>query len=208
MKRKVMLVAVAVILCSLVITGGTLAYFTASGRTTNQVTTGKIAMTLHDEYEKQDNLVPSTTTHHEKKVYVELDNASGDAFVRVKVETYWLDAEGNVLDLPAQNIAPDYLDGWQYLDGYYYYTEPLKAGESTTALFESFRFLPLSETDYQGDLTDNAYKGLTAHIDVKAEAIQAANDAISYDPAWHVIYDESAKKFDKPTALSDGAGNE
>lgn len=217
MKRKVMLVAVAVILCSLVITGGTLAYFTSSGRTTNQVTTGKIVMTLHEKYDepKNQNLAPSKTTPHDKDVWVEMDKTSGDAFVRVKVDTYWTKiGDKNRLDLYAGNIAPDFNTGdtgdWQYLDGYWYYKKPVGAGEVTESLFKTFHFLPLSATEYEGSLTDNDYKGLEAHIDVTAEAIQEANDAILYD--WGVVYskiNENQYSFDKPTEISgENSGNE
>ncbi|MGI5893417.1 MAG: hypothetical protein ACOX6P_02385 [Candidatus Merdivicinus sp.] len=196
MKRKVMLVAVAVILCSLIAMGGTLAFETISGRNTNQVSTGKIAITLHEEYEKQENLVPNPNKLIEKEVWVESDASAGDAYVRVQVKKEWISAGAFPGEpLTTDNIKLNVSENWQYLDGYYYYKEPLKAGSKTVPLMDGFYFMPLSDVDYEGALTDNDYKGLTAKIDVQAFAVQAANSAMEYE--WNVRYDAETKTFEK-----------
>lgn len=196
MKRKVMLVAVAVILCSLVIAGGTLAYTTFSGRNTNRVSTGQIAITLSEVYEKQEGLAPNPDKLIEKKVWVTNDG-SGDAYVRVQVEKSWNNTDGR--ELTTGNIGLN-INGtdWQYIEteqgAYYYYKSPLKPGEETALLMDGFYFLPLNNVEgYDGPLTDNDYKGLEAQIEVKAEAVQVANDAV--EAVWELSYDEESSEF-------------
>ena len=227
MKRKVMLVALAVILCSLVVVSGTLAYYTITGRNENQVSMGNIAIQLNDEYTPQYNLVPNPNQNEDalisKKISV-TNEGKGDAFVMIKVKKEWSTAIPSEDDKPLAtdnivlNIDETY---WQKLtdsgnaqNGYecYYYRYPLKAGKTTQLLMDGFYFMPLSEVGYQGDLVDNDYKGLTAHIDVQAFAVQAASAEGALAHEWGVIYDEQAHEFDRPTELSaengEDSGNE
>ena len=59
---------------------------------------------------------------------------------------------------------------------------------------DGFYFLPLNNVEgYDGPLTDNDYKGLEAQIEVKAEAVQVANDAV--EAVWELSYDEESSEF-------------
>ena len=196
MKRKVMLVAVAVILCSLVIAGGTLAFTTISGRNTNRVSTGQIAITLSEVYEKQEGLAPNPNKLIEKEVWVESGAQSGEAYVRIQAEKAWNNTDGRALSTDNIVLHIDKENGW-YLAGYYYYRAPLAPGEKTALLMDGFYFMPLTEVGYEGTLTDNDYKGLEAGISVKAEAVQAANNAV--EAVWGVVYDAETREF-VPTA--------
>lgn len=59
-------------------------------------------------------------------------------------------------------------------DGYYYYTEPIKAGESTNALFTGYT------------VSDTAPTGYALSIEIVAEAIQADPFA-NAEAAWNTI---------------------
>lgn len=222
MKRRVMLVAIAVILCSLVVAGGTLAYFTATSRPVNQVSTGKISITLHEQYgEEGENLVPNPQKLISKNVWVENNQDSGAAYVRIQVTKGWYEGRHNdkfletPLELPVDNIVLKLNPAqWFYHEdedgnGWYYYRQPLAAGESSGRLFSGFTFMPLSQltedqitdaADLQ-NVTDNDYKGLHAHIDVRAEAVQAVAGAVEHE--WQMTCDQNGNLLD-PAEQPDG----
>lgn len=199
MKRKVMLVAVAVILCSLVVMGGTLAYETITGRTTNRVHTGSIDIVLNEPVDTDKPLVPSDNLI-EHEVTVE-NRGAGDAFIRVNLSCEWgeyrngnfipaTDGEGE--NLSNENIRFETTDGWQRMDTGLYegvetYYARIPAGSDPSVLLEGFYFVPGSN--------DNLYKNKKLKIYVDATAIQTVNGAMEAE--WGVRYDESSKTFVK-----------
>ena len=98
MKRKLLILSLLVILAALT-AAGTLAYYTDSARTHNVITSGKVNIALHEWADKERKLpfkdktgvMPGTKV---TKI-VEVENTgTGAAFVRLRVETEVLSAEG------------------------------------------------------------------------------------------------------------------
>lgn len=163
--------------------GGTLAYFSTSERAHNVITSGEVNIRLVEKtYNEAGELVdfpdhalsgimPGSVV--DKIVTVENAGAS-DAWVRIAVERAFVSEDGTslhdamTLDTPSGEGA-----AWQLVedeDGseWWYYVKPLKAGESTSPLFNAVTF--------HKSAMDNAYQNGTAEINVSAQAVQYANN--------------------------------
>ncbi len=182
MNRKNLLIGSALVLAALLVVGGTMAWFTAgAGPVTNTFTAGTVEIELHDvTYDDLQALVPfpengiqnvNPGDDYTKIVYVE-NTGSKAVYVRVKLSPEWSGDLPNVVTIADEDyVMADFpiLDGWEYYEGWYYYTSPVAAGESTAHLIE--------EVIFAGKEMDNDYQGATFTLEVEAEAIQASNGA-------------------------------
>ena len=177
MKKWKIVALCTVLACLSIVASGTLAYFTASETVHNVITSGGVAIQLHEFSERgNEELVPwqdvdgvMPGAEISKIVTVENTGAS-DAWVRVSVTKSITLARGVQgtpdLSLVVLDINPT---DWTEQDGYYYYNDPLAPGETTPPLFTTVTFDPKMGNEYQGS---------TAHIDVKADAVQVANNPV------------------------------
>ena len=99
------------------------------------------------------------------------------AYIRATVVANWVDSEGNVLgERPEVSFTPG--ENWKEFGKYYYYTEVVEAGDSTSVLMKGFS---------PKDTTNGDYK---LSVDVLAQSIQARGaDAKGNKPielAWGV----------------------
>lgn len=175
MKKWKIIALSTVLACLSIVASGTLAYFTASETAHNVITSGGVAIQLHEFSERgNEELVPwqdvdgvMPGAEISKIVTVENTGAS-DAWVRVKVDKTITLARGVQgtpdLSLVVLDINPT---DWTEQGGYYYYNDPLAPSETTPPLFTIVTFDPKMGNEYQGS---------TAHIDVKADAVQVANN--------------------------------
>lgn len=175
MKKWKIIALSTVLACLAIVASGTLAYFTAQETAHNVITSGGVDIQLHEfsdngsdglvPWEKVEGVMPGAEIS--KIVTVENTGAS-DAWVRVSVTKSITLARGVQgtpdLSLVVLDINPT---DWTEQDGYYYYNKPLAPGETTPPLFTTVTFDPKMGNDYQGS---------TAHIDVKADAVQVANN--------------------------------
>ena len=83
-----------------------------------------------------------------------------DAYIRIRLVSYWVDGEGNIVDKPSEMPAVNPKNGWIMGSNYtYYYTEPVVS-------YGTQEFLGSSVTLKEED----GYKQV---VEVFAEAIQA-----------------------------------
>ena len=176
MKRKILIVSVLAI-CVAILAAGSLAYFTADTKAHNVITTGGVDITLN-EWANEDRTEPfedrtGVMPGAEVTKIVEVENTgSGSAWVRVQltVELYSESEE----QMDPKYVTLDINDtDWTYSEGYYYYNRALAPGETTVPLFTTVTF------DKQ---MGNEYQNSTAYVEVKAGAVQSANngtDALS-----------------------------
>ena len=176
MTRKRLVLAAAIIAIVGLAAAGTNAYTTAEAHTTNVITTGAVNITLNDAIVGGEQVsagwelagvMPGVDV--EKTVSV-TNVGPGDAWVRVKVDTAITPGE-NVK--PKEKLNPgmvtfDVGEGWiPGDDGCYYYSLPMKAGETTPNLFSLVSFSPKMDNDYQG---------CTVTMTVSAQAVQVKNN--------------------------------
>ncbi|MBE6541310.1 MAG: hypothetical protein E7672_02560 [Ruminococcaceae bacterium] len=183
MKKKILILAV-VALCFAISASESFAYYTYKEKVHNVITSGGIDIEINESMRLPDgsytdfpeegikNAEPGAT--YSKIVKVE-NVGEHPAWIRAKLEYEILKPNGDPLPIVKyiggdgfEVVSIDVLDGWiDGGDGYYYYTEPLEAGETTSSLIEHVKF------DYR---MDNAYQGSTTNIIIYAQGVQTANN--------------------------------
>lgn len=175
MKKRIIAIALVVI-CLAILATGTLAYFTDSEQVHNIITSGNIKIAL-------DELFPGAEPGEEENTYVlegvmpgqtvtkevRVENTGvGTAWIRARLEMVFAPA-----DLPAEIDGKDVvgialLPGWTLAeDGWYYYVDPVAAGDYTDYLFKEVTLAPEMGNEYQK---------CSISIIVNAQAVQTANN--------------------------------
>lgn len=170
-KLKMAVLSVTAILLTF-FSQASLAYYTTIGRATNVVTTGDIRFIIHETTDQgtsfpQEGVYVMPGDVVSKQVTVESD-CQHPFYLRVKIvcgvnEETLPDAECFRL-----NINEEY---WQPVDGWYYYKDVVRPGESTPYIF--------SQVEIVGQQVDNAYLGKTLTLSVAAQAVQSENNPIT-----------------------------
>ena len=182
---KTQKLALGLSLLAVAMVGGTSAFFTASERTHNIITTSGVAIELIENTNQtgvDGRPVPFTniSNAHAGDTYSKIPQVKnideGSVWVRVKVAkgaTINGSTEVAVSDnsISADFNTQDWLDGG---DGYYYYSHVLEAGEITEPLF--------TEVTLADSLSD-IYNGATFSLTLQAQAVQVANNGTSIHDA-------------------------
>ncbi|MBQ3014973.1 MAG: hypothetical protein IJD75_07565 [Clostridia bacterium] len=110
----------------------------------------------------------------QKSELIVTNTSNIDAYIRVRMVTYWVDANGNVINRAAAPINFTIGDNWVKAadSDTYYYRLPVAAGAQTSDLLNS-------------TITQVSEDGYKQVIDVFAEAIQA-NPVEAVQNSWNV----------------------
>lgn len=175
-RRRIVFVraGLAALTGTLFLTIGVFAYWTVTGTSINILTSAAYRADIEEEYEIPPHVSPGTAI--DKTVNI-VNSGNVDMLVRVKVEKKFgtRQTDGNLQEEPELN--PELIEiaynqnYWKYKDGYWYYTEILKAGKRTRE--------PLFEKYQVSALADDPYKGKDAEIIVIMESVQAEGDGVS-----------------------------
>lgn len=172
-KTKIIVLALAVALVA-VCAMGTVAFFTDRSTATNVITTGGVDIELLETAVKDGEVVPfedvsGVLPGDEISKIVEVKNTGkSDAYVRVSVEKAVTLTEGLEGEVDLSLVKLDInTEKWTEADGYYYYNEVLKPGETTAPLFTTVNF--------DGQM-GNLYQNCTVTVSVAAQATQVANN--------------------------------
>ncbi|MBR2782737.1 MAG: hypothetical protein IKD93_00845 [Firmicutes bacterium] len=173
--RKKAIAALIALICLLAFVLSTLSYFTAEQRTRNYITTGEVAIEVH-EYaddgmtqpfpaEGVSGVMPGDSV---TKIVVVENTGSSPAWVRIGVDKSITLAEG-VEGTPDTSLILLDLDtsGWTEQDGWYYYNTALEPGQTTPPLFRHVQF---------DASMDSLYRNSKAEVTVTAQAVQTANN--------------------------------
>ena len=120
MKKKILALCLCVALAATAIVGASLAYFTDTDSKDNVFTTGKVDISLEENFEQNSKLLPATGSAQagtlengvDKEIAVKVEAGSEDTYVRVHIAipsilddgASTFDAKNNVLHF---NYAPD-----------------------------------------------------------------------------------------------------
>lgn len=170
--KKVILLAVSLVLILSAAIGGTVAYLIdQTGSITNTFTPAKVTPHINEDF------------NGSVKNDVQITN-TGDipAYIRVKVVVTWKDAQGNVYGT-APKADEDYTwtsgsNKWFLKNGFYYYSEPVAAKGTTDVLFTECK-----------PLAGRAPEGYNLSVDIHAQAIQA-EPTTAVTSAWGVTVGE------------------
>lgn len=168
--KKVILLAVSLVLILSAAIGGTVAYLIdQTGSITNTFTPAKVTPEVKEDF------------GNNVKNNVQIKN-KGDipAYIRVKIVVTWKDEHGNVYGA-APKVGTDYTwtmpenSKWFLKGGFYYYSEPVAAKGTTEILF----------TDCKLKDGVKAPEGYNLSVDIHAQAIQA-EPTTAVTSAWGV----------------------
>lgn len=180
MKKKILAVA-AMAICTAILAGGTLAYFTAEDQVHNVITSDAVDIAIEewqDEVggtpypDEEIQIMPGTTV---SKI-VTVKNLEAESWIRANFEIIITDANGNKMDISPETLASIVtvaVDGeyWQQKADektWWYYNDSVATGLSTEPLF--------TEVVFDGPNMTNEYQNCTVEIIVYADAVQVANN--------------------------------
>lgn len=163
-KRKLLPLLIAACLLLVTLCGGVLAYmFRRTEQKKNTFTPAVVDCVVDEAFDGA------------KKTAIAVTNTGNiDAYLRVRLVTYWVDAAGNIAPKPSAQILLTLPEGWiAGSDNTYYYTKAVTPADSTTDLLGDID-LPLAQ--------DGDYHQV---IEVFAEAIQS-QPAQAVTDSWGV----------------------
>ncbi len=187
-KKKMYTMAGGLALVAAIGVGSTLAYFTDRDTANNVVELGKVDITLTEPTydanggnngDQVKGVNPGDVIQKDPTVTV--DEGSNPAYIRVHVDFRFADRDLDVNEDRAIRDLLELNDGWIEGDnGYYYYQNVVEYGDGEHKVFDEVT-IPSS--------WGNDYVNKTLHIDVTAEAVQAAN-------VEDLIFDENGQITD------------
>ena len=165
--KKTWILMVSILLVLSVTVGGTIAFLsTKSGPVENTFNASKVTTKVNE------------TISGSKKTNVTITNTGDiDAWIRAAVIVTWQDKDGNVYGQApvAGTNYTDWTPGTDWLkgdDGFYYYTKPVAAGGTTTALINSIEPIGTSPAN-----------GYYLTVEILGSGIQAV-PANAFNEAW------------------------
>ena len=162
---------IALLLFSALAVGGTVAWLTANATPVkNTFTPSHVACEVNESFDG------------ETKSNVNVTNTGDtEAYIRVKLVTYRVNAQGQHIGGTAEIPPFKPGTGWVEHDGYYYYTSPVEPGKKPAANL-------INSIELTGSYNDA--DGGKQVIEVMAEAIQSQpKDAV--ESSWNVPVDDN-----------------
>ena len=186
MKKKILYIA-AIVICLSIITSGTLAYFTAADTARNVITAGGISISVIEQQLVNGTLQPYPSQpipvmpSAEVSKIVSVRSVEQIAWIRANYTVTVYDAEGEEMDIPDEElkraiIIKNSSTNWTEKDGWWYYDTAIGSNGLTAPLIE--------EVEFSGPDMDNKYQLCTMIIEVKAEAVQKANNGTT---VWEAL---------------------
>ena len=150
----------------------TIAYFTASQRVKNIITTGSVSLDIIETDEKGNTfplegikgVVPGSKITKDVKIHNSGENAM---WIKVSINVYFAnDLDNSVVDLNYNE------KDWVFKDGFYHYKYILEPNKLTSSIFD---------TVYFKDTMDNQYKREKLFIDIEAYGVQSEHNGSTFE---------------------------
>ena len=185
MKEKTSLLAV-ILICLSFLGSGTLAYYTSDHYVHNVITSGGVNIEIEEWQETDEGeLEPypeesvGVMPGSEVSKIVTVKNNDEEAFIRAKFEVTVLDENEEKMELDADDLNKIITialnnEDWLQKEGdseWWYYNASVAKGDSTEAFF--------TKVIFDGPNMTNEYSDCTFGLDVKAQAVQKANNGDS-----------------------------
>ena len=186
MKKRLLVIA-AIVICVSLLAAGTLAYFTDEAIAHNVITSSGVDIEIMEWMEDENgDLVPypkkrieGVMPSDELSKIVTIKNEQAPAYVRARYEITIVDAEGNEMELTAEELAQvitiaNIGESWEAKDpddGWMYYKEAVAEDAVTEPLF--------TEVQFSGAGMGNEFQNCTVNVVIYAQGVQAANNGAS-----------------------------
>lgn len=174
--KRIMITAAGVMLITCTAAGA----WKISGRSKNVLTTASFSNRIIEEYQIPDHVDPGQKV---SKIVNVKNTGTRDSFIRLRITGLLgtRNSEDQLVVDPSLDPAMIQMEfnteKWKYLeDGYWYYADILKPGETTKE--------PLLKSYQLRKEADNRYKGKDGEILVELESIQASSTAL--EDLWKV----------------------
>lgn len=176
-KRWKKILVVAAVFAMVMAVGTTLAFMFKRTSVKNHFVPATVTCKVHEKLDGNEHSDGIHMGNRKSEIHVE-NTGNYNAYIRVRIVSYWVDADGNTIGMPAQIPKPE-LANEKWLSGEndtYYYETPVAPGELTEMLFKPF----MLQTSVDA-------KGATVYqmVEVLAEAIQA-EPAAAAEESWGV----------------------
>lgn len=178
MKKKILTAALALI-CMAVVGYGTYAWLTVRGTTRNVITTGGIDITILEQQLSDGKLIPypsspvSIMPGSSVSKIVSVRNDEKTAYIRMKYDLIFLDADGNKMDIDPETASSlitvsGTSTSWIEHEGWWYYNTAIDVGQVSEPFFETVSF--------SAEDMNNIFQNSTIKIVIYAHAVQTANN--------------------------------
>ena len=216
-KRKILLLAMAVMMAAILAIGGTLAYFTDEDEATNVFTMGNVEIDLEEDFVPESNLQPGLDVKKEAWV---VNTGSNDAYVRVHIAIPAQLDDGDPTFAAVNNFlhfnfssesvqpgkwswTPDYVEDEVGYRGngkgnWNFYTDTLPNASGTDELYNIY-VVTYRTALKPGEQTDNAIENVYLDKSVNAEAIREDGKVVAYK-----YFDNKGNVFTLPTHTVNG----
>lgn len=175
MKKKILALALVVVLAVTAVTGATLAYFTDDDAKTNTFTVGNVQIALTEpKWKDAEKVYPGQVLDKDPTVE---NTGANPCYVRVKVKGLNCLGEGEDLKIALKTGEKEINGNWTEYEGYYYYNKVLAVGAKTEALFDQI-VIPTALTNKNGTEHTKEY-----NIKVTAYAVQSEGSGLAADAA-------------------------
>lgn len=170
-KLRVLVIVLIALVISLLVQG-TVAYYQTIGDATNVVTSGDVRFIIHETTDQNQPfpeegvyIMPGDVVSKEVRIESDCDHPF---YLRARI-VYGVDSQQlSSEDCFKLNINEE---DWQLHDGWYYYKEAVKPGDTTSQVF--------SHVEIVGEKVDNNYIGKTLTLTVVAQAVQSENNPLT-----------------------------
>ena len=174
-KRKKILCIAAVILCLALLAGNSYANLIKTGTARNVITSSGVRVAVVEQHvvggmkvDYNGEAVPLMPGYTISRI-ARARCLEEPSWIRMSYDIEVYDESGKKLNIPAEELARVVLINvdnpeWTLKDGWWYYSDSLNAGQTTTELFESVTF--------SASEMDDKYQSCTMKILVKAQAVQ------------------------------------
>ena len=201
--RKVLIVLLAILVPVSIGFGFNFFSGESSDSAENQAMTVAGTLTVNQISESQ-NLVPQDKICNGVTMDI---TSSAVSLLRVKVDIYCADSETAETDIaPIKNAGDNWLKG---SDGYYYYTQGVKNGDTVTLASDGIYFNAAEDEadnkDEDSGINMNKYQGKKIKVVANAELIQAKYGV--FKDAWGLDQNVDKDIYNKLLAVSNTENN-
>lgn len=195
MRKKIIILSIAIGLVCTAAIGNAVAYFSESSEVKNIITTNSLGVGIVEDSNQtisinDSQIVPGIEI--DKPVCIENTDKETE-YVKVTVTKYWAeidtqdctlrkeDSDASVIDLITKNkedwiiLSDEIIDDENNETLILFYKEPIKSGEKTSNVFDLVKISPE---------IDNSYTHSSIQINLLVEAVQATNGKSAIEGEW------------------------